>query len=55
MTKARYKINYKELALRIKCNPSSFYNWLRGEFDFSDKTCSILEYEMREAIKEVRS
>ena len=45
----------KELALRVKCNPSSFYNWLRGEFDFSDKTCSILEYEMREAIKEVRS
>lgn len=55
LTKARYKINYKELALRIKCNPSSFYNWLRGEFDFSEKTCSILEYEMREAIKEVRS
>lgn len=35
-------ISYKELSQHLGIKPKSFYNWLHGEYDFSEKTADKL-------------
>ncbi len=35
LTKALHGTTYKELADQLKVKKSSFYSWLKGQYDFS--------------------
>ena len=51
----RYQnISYKELADLIDITDGSFYNWLKGEYDFSFFRSNILN-EMISTLKEPNS
>ncbi len=54
LAKARYRIPYKDVALRLSCSTSVFYNWLREEFNYSEKSCAAIEKALQAAIQEVR-
>lgn len=37
LLKAQQNISYKELAEYLEIRQSSFYSWLRGNYDFKDE------------------
>ena len=42
LLKALHRITYKEFAQANNIKVSSFYNWLRGDFDYTDNSCGIV-------------
>ena len=43
LLKALQGISYKEIAEYLEIKVDSFYSWLRGNYDFSEKRLSILQ------------
>lgn len=45
--KATENVSYKELAEHLEINPTSFYNWLNGAYEFGEdkqrRLCEIME------------
>lgn len=42
LLKAYKNVSYKELSQQIGIRTKSFYNWLHGEYDFSERTADKL-------------
>lgn len=42
MLKATHRISFKAFAETNNFKVSSFYNWLRGDFDYTDHSCEIV-------------
>ena len=43
LLKALQGISYKEIAEYLEIKVDSFYSWLRGNYDFSEKRLSMLQ------------
>lgn len=48
LLKVYKNISYKELAQQLGIKTNSFYNWLRGEYSFSQETAKKLKYIVAE-------
>lgn len=46
LVKALYDIPYKEIAEYIDLPQKSFYNWLKGYYEFGEKRTQQLEYAL---------
>lgn len=42
LLKAYKNVSYKQLAEQLGIKTKSFYNWLHGEYDFSERTAERL-------------
>ena len=42
LLKARQRISFKAFAQVNNLKVSSFYNWLRGDFDYTDNSCELV-------------
>ena len=42
LIKVYYNVSYKTLAEQLGIKTKSFYNWLHGEYDFSERTAEKL-------------
>ena len=43
LLKAYKNVSYKQLAEQLGIKTKSFYNWLHGEYDFSERTAERLQ------------
>lgn len=50
MLKALQGISYKEMAEYLELKPSSFYSWLKGEYELSNRR----EAELREILTNLK-
>lgn len=48
LLKVYKNISYKDLSKRLGIKTNSFYNWLRGEYSFSQETAKRLKYIVAE-------
>lgn len=49
--KATHRIPFKTFAQANNLKVSSFYNWLRGDFDYTDNSCELVH----SAVKRMKS
>lgn len=49
MLKAKHKISFKAFAEANNFKVSSFYNWLRGDFDYTEHSCEIVFNALQKA------
>ena len=42
MLKATHRIPFKTFAQANNLKVSSFFNWLRGDFDYTDNSCELV-------------
>lgn len=48
LLKVYKNVSYKDIAQRLGIRTNSFYNWLRGEYSFSQGTANKLKYIVAE-------
>ena len=48
LLKVYKNVSYKDLSRRLGIKTNSFYNWLRGEYSFSQETADRLRYIITE-------